>query len=195
MKSPTPNKKRFLSVHETVVFALLGALMFCSKILMEAFPNIHLLGMFTMVFALAYRKKGLIPLYVYVFINGVWAGFDLWWMPYLYIWTLLWGVTMLLPKRMPLKVGIFVYPVVCAMHGMLFGILYSPAQALMFGLGWKQLLAWIAAGFPFDALHAIGDLAAGLLIVPLWRLISKIDKSAYAPNGYPTKTSFLREPR
>ena len=65
-----------------VIFALLGALMFCSKIIMEALPNIHLLGMFTMVFALAYRKKGLIPLYVYVFINGVWAGFDIWWMPY-----------------------------------------------------------------------------------------------------------------
>ena len=164
-----------------VIFALLGALMFCSKIIMEALPNIHLLGMFTMVFALAYRKKGLIPLYVYVFINGVWAGFDLWWMPYLYIWTLLWGATMLLPKRLPLKAAVFVYPIVCGLHGMLFGILYSPAQALMFGLGWKQLLAWIAAGFPFDALHAVGDLVAGVLIIPLCNLLVKIDPAVHKP--------------
>ena len=168
-------------MRETVIFALLGALMFCSKILMEAFPNIHLLGMFTMVFALAYRKKGLIPLYVYVFIQGAWAGFDLWWMPYLYIWTLLWGATMLLPKRMPLKVAAVVYPLVCGLHGMLFGILYSPAQALMFGLGWKELTAWVVAGFPFDALHALGDLAAGLLIIPLWNLLAKIDSSVRKP--------------
>ncbi len=179
MSSSTQNKKPFLTVREMVTFSLLGALMFCSKIIMEAFPNIHLLGMFTMVFALAYRKKGLIPLYIYVFLNGVWAGFDLWWMPYLYIWTILWCVTMLLPRRMPLKVAAFVLPIICCLHGALFGVLYSPAQAIMYGLGWRQLLAWIAAGLPYDALHAIGDLAAGLLIIPLWKLIAKLDPTAH----------------
>ena len=60
------------------LFAMLGSLMFASKIVMEALPNIHLLGMFTMAFTVVFRAKALIPIYIYVFINGVFAGFDVW---------------------------------------------------------------------------------------------------------------------
>ena len=157
-----------------VVFALLGTLMFCSKILMEALPNIHLLGMLTMTFTVVYRKKALIPLYIYVFLNGLYAGFDLWWMPYLYIWTILWGITMLLPKTMPKAVACVVYPLVCGLHGLAFGALYAPAQALMFGFDFPRTMMWIAAGLPYDAIHAVGNLGAGLLIVPLSDLLKKL---------------------
>lgn len=175
-------------MHETAVFALLGALMFCTKLLMEPLPNIHPLGLFTAVFALAYRAKGLIPLYIYVFLDGAFYGFDLWWMPYLYIWTLLWGAFMLLPKKMSLKAAAVVCPLLCGLHGLLFGVLYSPAQALLFGLGWKQLLTWIAAGLPFDALHAVGDFAFGFLIIPLWTLLARIDRCAAKPPQRAAKT-------
>ena len=94
---------RTLTVREITKFAMLGTLMFCSKIMMEWAPNIHLLGTFTMVYTLTYRKKALIPIYVYVLLNGIYAGFSLWWIPYLYIWTVLWAVTMLLPRKMPVK--------------------------------------------------------------------------------------------
>ena len=65
------------------IFAMLGALMFVSKLIMEVLPNVHLLGMFTMVCAVAYRWRGLIPIYVYVLLNGIYSGFSLWWIPYL----------------------------------------------------------------------------------------------------------------
>ena len=77
---------------------MLGALMYCSKIIMDALPNIHLLGMFTMTYTLVFRKKALIPIYIFVMITGLFGGFAAWWLPYLYIWAVLWGVTMLLPK-------------------------------------------------------------------------------------------------
>ena len=156
------------------VFAMLGTLMFLSKILMEVLPNIHLLGMFTMIFTIVYRKKALIPLYIYVLINGLYGGFTMWWVPYLYVWTILWGITMLLPKNMPKKIACIVYPVVCGLHGIAFGALYAPAQALMFGFDFKQTIAWIIAGLPFDALHGVGNLLAGMLILPLSELLKKI---------------------
>ena len=77
---------------------------------------------------------------------------------------------------MPKKLAYVIYPAVCCLHGALFGVLYAPAQALMFGLNFEQMLAWIAAGLPFDLLHAIGDLLAGLLIVPFSELLSKLAK-------------------
>lgn len=178
--SEKSNKMR-LTVQELVTFAMLGSVMFCSKIVMECVPNIHLLGAFTMTFALVYRVKGLIPLYVYVLLNGAFSGFAVWWLPYLYIWTALWGVTMLLPKKLPLKFA-WICPVICGLHGLAFGVLYAPAQAAMFGLSFKQTLAWIAAGLPFDAMHAVGNFAAGFLVMPLTLLLRKIDPNVY--KGY-----------
>jgi len=156
------------------VFAMLGTIMFCSKIIMEVLPNIHLLGMFTMVYTIVFRKKALIPIYVFVILTGLYAGFSVWWVPYLYLWTVLWGITMLIPKNIPTRIACIVYPLVCAMHGMLYGTLYAPVQALMFGYNFTQMISWIIAGLPWDAVHCVGNLFAGLLIVPLTVLLRKL---------------------
>lgn len=164
---------------ELVIFAMLGAVMFCSKIIMEVLPNIHLLGMFTMTFTVVYRKKALIPVYVYVILLGIYAGFNMWWIPNLYLWTVLWAVTMVLPRNMSKRAARIVYPIVCCMHGLLFGTLYAPAQALMMGMNFKATMAWIAAGLPWDAIHGAGNLVAGLLICPLSGLLSRLTRESY----------------
>ena len=167
---------RSRQIREMCIFAVLGTLMFCSKILMEILPNIHLLGMFTMVYTVAYRRKALIPIYIYVFLNGIYAGFSTWWVPYLYVWTILWAITMLIPKSIPKKVACFVYPLVCGLHGCVFGVLYAPAQAWMFGLNFEQTVAWIVSGLPFDLIHGVGNLVMGVLILPLSELLKKQSK-------------------
>lgn len=168
---------RHLSVKEICLFAVLGALMFVSKIVMEALPNIHLLGMLTVTYTIVFRKKALIPIYTYVLLNGLFAGFNAWWVPYLYIWTILWGATMLLPKNMPKAVACVVYPVICALHGLFFGVLYAPVQALMFDFTLEQTLAWIAAGFTFDIIHTVGNFAVGLLIYPVSEALKRLTKN------------------
>lgn len=165
-----------LPIREMVVFAMLGTVMFCSKIIMEVLPNIHLLGMLTMTYTLAFRKKALIPIYIYVMLNGLYAGFNMWWYSYLYIWTVLWALTMLLPKNMPKKAKCIVYPALCCLHGLLFGILYSPVQALMMGMNFETTVAWIVSGLPWDLLHGIGNLFAGMLILPLSETLIKLNK-------------------
>ncbi len=167
-----------LTVKETAVFGMLGALMFASKKLMEVFPNIHLLGVFVIAFTVVYRKKALYPIYIYIFLDGLFSGFNTWWLPYLYIWAVLWAVTMLLPKKMPKKVAPIVYMVVCSLHGFLFGILYAPAQALFFGLDFKGMLTWIASGAMFDAIHGISNFICGTLIVPIISALRIAQRSA-----------------
>ena len=171
------SKKRGLTVYELVLFAMLGMVMFVSKIVMEFLPNIHLLGMLTMVYTLTFRAKALIPIYIYVFVNGLYAGFAVWWVPYLYVWTILWAVTMLLPRRMPRWLCYIVYPLVCGLHGLAFGVLYAPAQALFFHLSWDMTVAWVLAGLPFDAIHAAGNVLTGLLILPLAELLQKLSRT------------------
>ena len=170
-------KKKALSIREMAIFAMLGTLMFCSKIIMEVLPNIHLLGMLTMTYTIVFRKKALIPIYIYVMINGLYAGFSLWWMPYLYIWTILWAITMLLPQKMSKKAKCIVYPIVCFLHGLAFGILYAPAQALMFGMSFDKMIVWVITGAPFDILHGIGNLFAGMLVFPISEFLRKLTKN------------------
>ena len=107
-------------------------------------------------------------------LNGLFAGFSVWWIPYLYIWTILWAVVMILPKKMPKWLCYVVYPALCALHGLAFGILYAPAQAIMFKMSFEQAVAWVMAGVPFDIMHCIGNFAAGLLIVPLSDVLKKL---------------------
>ena len=156
------------------IFAMLGSLMFCSKVIMEALPNIHLLGMLTMVLTLTFGIRALIPIYIYVFLNGLYAGFNVWWIPYLYIWTILWAITMILPKKMPKWLCYAIYPVICSLHGFAFGILYAPAQALFFGLDFKETVAWISTGAVFDIIHGVSNFAVGFLIVPFTALLKKL---------------------
>ena len=153
---------------------MLGTIMFCSKIVMEALPNIHLLGMLTIAYTVVFRTKALIPIYIYVMLNGIFAGFDVWWIPYLYIWAILWALTMLLPKKMPRWLAMIVYPLLCALHGLFFGALYAPVQALIYGFSFEQTLTWIAAGLPFDIVHCVGNIIVGVLIFPFSELLSKL---------------------
>lgn len=161
---------------DIAVCAMLGAIMFCSKIFLEFLPNIHLLAMFILVFTVVYRAKALIAIYVFVAITGVYAGFALWWIPYLYIWTVLWAAVMLLPKNMPKKIAVPVYIIVCALHGLLYGILYSPFQAVAFGLDLKGTISWIIAGLPYDLIHGVGNAVSATLALPLITAIKKVTK-------------------
>jgi len=167
-----------LRLREMVFCALLASLMFSTQVFMEFAPNIHLTGMLTMVCTIVFRRKALYPIYLYVFLLGLRWGFSLSWIPYLYLWTVLWAVTMLIPKKMPKKLAAVVYPAVCCLHGLFFGVLYAPAQALLFGFTFQQTLTWIAAGFYYDLLHAIGNACAGLLILPLSELLIRLNKKA-----------------
>ena len=166
-----------LTVRETAVFGMLGALMYASKMIMEIAPNIHLLGVFTIAFTVVYRKKALYPIYTYVLLNGIFSGFATWWIPYLYLWVILWGVTMLLPKNMPKKIKPIVYMLVNACHGFLFGVLYAPAQAIMFGLNFDKMIAWIISGLPFDFIHGVSNFFCGMLIVPIISILFKLENN------------------
>ena len=166
-----------LTIREMAVFAMLGALMYASKMIMEVAPNVHLLGVFTIAFTVVYREKALYPIYTYVLLNGIFCGFATWWIPYLYLWAVLWGATMLLPKRIPEKLRPLVYMLLCAAHGFLFGTLYAPAQALLYGLSFQKMVAWIISGLPWDFVHGVSNFFCGILIVPIVKILTFLEKN------------------
>ena len=166
-----------LKTRDIAVFAVMAALMFATKKVMESLPNVHLLGMFIVSLTVIYRTRALIPIYVYIFLDGLFGGFSTWWVPYLYIWAILWGMTMLIPKKLPEKTKNILYVTFCGLHGFLFGTLYLPANALMFGFTFEQSLAWWIQSLPYDLIHGVSNLCVGLLIIPMVHILQRLNKN------------------
>ncbi len=171
------SSKALLTIGEIAIYAMLGTLMVVADLVMNIIPNVHLGGVLIVVYTLVYRAKALFPIYVYVFLVGLFEGFGLWWVPYLYVWAILWLTTMLLPKRMPKWLAPIVYAVICGAHGFAFGIWWMPSQMLLLNYTWEQTLIWWQYGFIFaDIPHGIGNLVGSILIVPLSTLLRQLDR-------------------
>ena len=175
---PLSTRSVRIPVRDLAIYSVLSAIMLVSRISLQMVPFIQLLGLIVAAITLAYRVHALIPLYVYVMLEGIFAGFSFWWLPYIYIWLPLWFSFMLAGKlNLPKKVKIPLYMVLSGLHGLLFGIMYAPAQALMFGLTFEGTIAWVIAGLWFDVMHAMGNFAAGVLIIPLSELLIRLNRN------------------
>ncbi len=164
------------NAREIAIFGMLGSLMYVSKLVMEFLPNIHLLGTLTIAFTIVYRRKALYPIFIFIMIMGLFAGFSFWWVPHIYLWPILWGITMLIPQKLPTKLQPIIYMTVCALHGFLYGTMYAPMQALMFGLDFEGMIAWIVAGLPWDFTHGVSNFVCGMLIIPIAMLLRRVDR-------------------
>ena len=165
-----------LKIRELAIFGILGGMMYASKALMSALPNIHLIAVFIGAETLTYRKKALYPIAIYVLFEGLFGGFTVWWLPYLFVWPLLWGAFMILPKNMPKKYAIPVYMLTAGLHGLLYGTLTAPFYAIPMGLDMQGMKDWIIMGLPYDAIHGISNFCLGTLIYPIAQLLKKLEK-------------------
>lgn len=166
-------------LQELILFSLFGAMMFLIA-QVDTIPNVHQLGPLIAAFTVVYRHKALFPIYVYVLLEGWLGGFGLWWYPYLYLWTVLWLFVILLPRKLKEVWAGVLLTLVTTLHGLAFGLLYAPFQCYAFlGGNWETALSWWISGLPFDLSHALGNLAASLLTLPLIRLLCRLQGTPY----------------
>ncbi len=178
-KNNAANAQRSLdALKAVVVCVMLGTLMFISDILMEFLPNVHIVGVLTVIYTIVYRSRALISIYVYAFINGLVSGFGIWWIAYLYIWTILWALIMLVPRRLSERVRCVIYVAIVTLHGFAFGLLYLPVQTF-FSTDPAYLFSWWTIGFvTADIHHGIANCIFGILMIkPISNLLLKLDSS------------------
>ena len=147
-----------LSVREMVLFALLGAVMFAGKMAMAGLPNIEPVSLLVILYTLAFGRKALWSIYLYVALECVVWGLNTWSISYLYVWFLLYLASRLL-RKMDSPLG---WAVVSGSFGLFFGLLCAPVQ-LCIG-GWAYAVSWWISGIPFDLAHCGGNFAMALLL-------------------------------
>ena len=154
------------------VLGLCAALMFALKMAMIWIPNVHLGAVLIIVYTLKFRQRVLYIIYAYVLLEVVVFGFDpLWSIGYLYVWTILAGLTWLLRN---MKVALS-WAVLSGAFGLVFGALMAP-PFLLITIGperfFQAYLPYVLSGIPFDIAHCVGNFAACLFLFnPLMKVM------------------------
>ena len=163
------NKKNGLSLGETVLFGMLGALTIALQVVMAPLPNIEPVSLLVMLFAAVFGWKSLYCVYTFVVLGILFHGIGLWNINYLYIWTVL-AVAALLSRKIRNPLW---WAMLSGVFGMAFGLLCSPVYMCIGGFDYG--IRWWLSGIAFDIPHAIGNFVIALvLFVPLRKLLEKL---------------------
>ena len=166
MKQPT---QPVFKPKEIVIFGLFAAMMIIGKEVLAFLPNIEIVTLLVIVLTISYGLRALIPVYIFVFAEGLLYGFGLWFWSYLYIWAILVFISFALRKFDSL----ILWTALSGIFGLLFGILSSPPHFFISGIGGG--ISYIIAGLSFDITHCIGNIVITLaLFVPLKKLLFKL---------------------
>ena len=156
---------------EIVLLGMLGAIAFVCQVSLIFLPNIEVVSILFIVYTRTFGKKALFPIYVFVLLEGIFWGFGSWWIMYLYIWTILWGISMIFHRND----SSIAWAVINGGYGLCIRALCSITQGILFGIG--SGFAYFISGIPFDIVHCIGNFFTALFLYkPLTILLSKVRK-------------------
>lgn len=167
MNSPTPSDR--LSIRELCILAILAALLFATKLALASLPNINLNALLIILAVVYFGWKALYAVGVYILLEGLFFGFNIWWFSYLYIWPLL--VCLAMPLRENCS------PVIWAVFAGVYGLLFGPLMYLGYFTilgGWRGYPAMWIAGIPYDLIHALNNFFTLLVLFkPLSRVMER----------------------
>ena len=106
-----------------VLIGMMSSLLFVGQVALAFLPNVEIVSLLIILYTLIFKKKTIFIIYVFVLLEGLMYGFGVWWFGYLYIWTILYFITMLLNKM----TSPFYWSLTSAAFGLSFGALYFPS--------------------------------------------------------------------
>ncbi|MBP3610871.1 MAG: hypothetical protein J6J42_11120 [Lachnospiraceae bacterium] len=163
-----------MTVKELVLTALLSALLLTSQVALAVLPNIEVVSLLVILYTLFFKKKTLYIIYIFAILEGLVYGFGTWWFMYLYVWTILWGITTLFKEEKNPVIWAFI----SGFFGLLFGTLCSVPYFIIGGV--NMGLSWIAAGLMADVIHGVGNFVVTLVLFkPLYTAFQKIHHIFY----------------
>ena len=150
----------------------MAAMLFIVQICFAGLPNIELVSFLIIIFTINFSAKQVFfASYIFCVLEGLFYGFGLWWIMYLYVWQILILITSILKKID----SIIVWAVISGSFGLFFGALCSIPYLFIGGIG--MAFAWWVSGLPFDILHCIGNFTVMLILYkPIRMFFTKIKK-------------------
>ena len=164
------NKKVKLTTFEIVLFGVLGALTFAAKLVMSPLPNIEPTSLMIMLFAVTFGWKALYPTGLYVAMEVLYYGINVWNIYYLYVWAIL-AILAILFRKMEDPLG---WAILSGAFGHAFGALCGITDIFIYGFP-VAVAKWVS-GIWFDLLHCGGNFVMALLLfAPMRKLLGKLN--------------------
>lgn len=155
--------------YEMATLGILAAVLFCAQVVLAPVPNVEVVSLLVVLYTRHYRAKALAAVYAFVLLEGLLYGFGLWFVNYLYVWTILWLLAMLL-RNVKSMAG---WVLLLAGFGLCFGLLCAIPYLFIGGIG--MAAGYFISGIPFDILHCAGNAAvAAVLFKPLDRVFVRM---------------------
>ena len=164
-----------LAIRDIATIGLMVALVEAVKWALQAVPNVELVTLLFMVFAVTYGRKTCIAALIFTGVETVIWGPHIWVIMYLYIWPLLIFIAYFMGKK-GLPDWCFVF--LGGFYGLFFGMICAVPYVFFGGI--KVAVGWWIAGIPFDILHCVSNTILCLVLFkPLRRALTRIVGTPY----------------
>lgn len=147
---------------------MMTAASFAGQIAMSFLPNIEIVTLLFILYTLLLGKKVFLVIYAFVLLEGIFYGFGLWWLNYLYIWTILAIVVLIFRNQQ----SVWFWSIVSGFYGLSYGALCSIIYLFIGGI--NTAFAYWVSGLGFDVIHCIGNVVVCLILYkPLRYVLEK----------------------
>ncbi|MDF2951925.1 MAG: hypothetical protein K0S18_1508 [Anaerocolumna sp.] len=168
-----------MRLKDIVIIGMLASILVAVQVGLAFLPNIELVSVLIIVYSLVFHKKTIYIISVFIIIEGVLYGFGLWWINYLYIWFILYFITILFRNTK----SVFTWALFSGAFGLSFGALCAVPYLLIGSVGGNILgglqmaLSYWIGGIPFDIIHGIANFTLTLILIkPLSMLLTYLMK-------------------
>lgn len=149
--------------------AFLTVLLYVGQVGMSFLPNIEIVSFLVILYTRFYKKKVFFIIYAFALLEGLTYGFGVWWFGYLYVWSILAILVLILGNQESLA-G---WCVLSGGFGLAYGFLFAIPYFIVGGPA-AGFAYWIA-GIPFDLLHGFGNVVVmALLYKPMTAIFPKL---------------------
>lgn len=160
-----------MRIKDIALIGIMSAILVAVQVTLGFLPNIELVSLLIIIYTLVFGRKAFYIIYVFVAVEGLIYGIGLWWINYLYVWTILYLLVLILHKqRSP-----YFWAILSGFYGLFFGALCAIPNLFLSGIG-SAVSYWIA-GIPYDVLHGIANFVVALLLFhPIYYIMDRINK-------------------
>lgn len=159
-----------MSTGRIVRIALLSAILYISKLILEWLPNVELVSLLVIIYTLVFGAETFFIVTVFNIFEFVQWGFGMWFVSYLYVWPLLVLPALLLKKVF--KEEFLLWAIVSGLFGLFFGAMFA---ILYVFIDVHYALTYYISGLPWDVWHCVANFVLMLILgKPLYRLLSRM---------------------
>lgn len=149
-----------ITVRQAVLSAVLSGVLVVLQLALSLIPNVEVISLLIVMYTLQFGKKTIYTIYVFVLLQGILYGFGMWWIAYLYVWTILYAIAYLFRAQQ----SVLFWSILNGFFGLSFGVLAAIPYAVAGGI--PAALTWWAGGMLFDVIHGISNF---IITFVLWR--------------------------